>query len=181
MCVYVCLVAMNSIILLWVISIVKELQCQLHSIVDKNLSTVRGWTFGKFYSKEKKMSSVGVLTQKKSKCSVWGKKNLSVREKKFKVWRKRKKCKCRISGVRKKMKLGKMIVVVKFELNHIWARCCKTWAKKWKVNLRFLRELKSGFFWVLLGLYPLVGRHVVNEPLEPEVGCHVVTESKKIT
>ena len=71
----------------------KELRCQLHSIFDENLSIVRGWTFAKFFLKnQKKMSSVGVLK----------KKNLSVRRKIFKVWRGEKKCKCRISGVRKK-------------------------------------------------------------------------------
>ena len=65
------------------------------------------------------MSSVGVMTQKKSKCFV--KKNLSVRRKIFKVWRGEKKCKCRISGVRKKMEIegkvpGKKIKVFAMEI-----------------------------------------------------------------
>ena len=60
-----------------------ELRYQLHSIFDKDLSTVRGWTFAKFFfEKRKKMSSVDVL-RKKSKCFV-RKKNLSVRGKKRK-------------------------------------------------------------------------------------------------
>ncbi len=35
-------------------------------------------------------------------------------------------------------------------------------------------KMNSGIF-ILLGSYPLVGRHVVNEL---KVGCHVVDESK---
>ncbi len=157
----------------------KELRYQLHSIFDKNFSIVRGWTFAKFFfwSQKKKMSSVGVLTkknlsvlwEKKNLSVLWEKKNLSVRRKIFKVWR-GEKCKCRISGVRK---------------------------KKWKLKEKF-RKKKSKCFWVeikvkvllnscsLVGLYvnlqvkvmekfeikknvrvmdvPLVGRHVVNKP-----------------
>jgi len=60
----------------------KELRYQLHSIFDKNLSTVRGWTFAKFFFEEsKKMSSVGVFERKKN-LSVYnfdcGKKNVCV-------------------------------------------------------------------------------------------------------
>ena len=84
----------------------KELQYQLHSIFDKNLSTVRGWTFAKFFLKIKKNVKCRCIEEKKSKCFM-RKKNLSVRRKILKVWRrgeKEKKCKCRISGVRKKEK-----------------------------------------------------------------------------
>ncbi len=34
------------------------------------------------------------------------------------------------------------------------------------------KKMKSGVFY-LLGSYPLVGRHVVNEP---KIGCHVASE-----
>ena len=44
---------------------------------------------------------------------------------------------------------------------------------QWKLGLK-LREKKIRDFY-LLGSYPLVGRHVVNEP---KVGCHVVMSSK---
>ncbi len=47
------------------------------------------------------MSSVGVLMEKNLSV-LWEKKNLSVRRKIFKVWRREKKYKCGISGVRKK-------------------------------------------------------------------------------
>lgn len=69
----------------------ERLQYQLLLMLDKNLSTVRGWTFAKFFLKSKKMSSVGVLIERKSKyfCEKKEKKkNLSVRRKIFKVWRK---------------------------------------------------------------------------------------------
>jgi hypothetical protein len=82
----------------------KELRYQLHSIFDKNLSIVRGWTFVKFFLKSKKNVKCRCIDEKKkSKCFV-RKKNLSVRRKIFKVW-KEKKCKCRISGVRKKKEI----------------------------------------------------------------------------
>ncbi len=73
-----------------------------------------------------------------------------------------------------------MIAGVGLEPNHVWAPCCKTWLweKKWKVNLQLLRKKKNevrGFY--LLGSYPLVGRHVVNEP---KVGCHVVNKPWKL-
>jgi hypothetical protein len=42
-----------------------------------------------------------------------------------------------------------------------------TWAK---VKVTVEKENEVGDFY-LLGSYPLVGRHVVNEP---KVGCHVV-------
>jgi hypothetical protein len=44
-----------------------------------------------------------------------------------------------------------------------WAPCCKTWLKKWKVNLRWLRKKNEVRDFYLLGSYPLVGHHVVNE------------------
>jgi hypothetical protein len=54
-----------------------------------------------------------------------------------------------------------------------WASCRETWLK---FDFRFLRlqrkKMKSGIF-ILLGSYPLVGRHVVNES---KVGCYVVNE-----
>ncbi len=66
---FVCLVAMNSIILLWVSSNgFKELQCQLHSIFDGNLSIVRGWTFAKFFLKWEKNVKCRCNDVKKSKC-----------------------------------------------------------------------------------------------------------------
>ncbi len=64
------------------------------------------------------MSSVGVMTQKKSKCFL-RKKNLSVRRKIFQSVEREKKCKCRISGVRK---------------------------KKWKLKETFWEEKKSKCF-----------------------------------
>ncbi len=64
-------------------------------------------------------------------------KNLSVRRKIFKVWR-RKKCKCRISGVRKKWKLRE-----KFRK--------KKWSVLWDENLKWE---------ILLSSYPLVRLYV---------------------
>ena len=98
-------------------------------------------------------------------------------------------------------------------LTRVWAPCCETWLKIWKLKilcsekkkklklkkmfgswvtllvghhvdwkvqshgligklkLRLLRKKKEVRDFYLLGSYPLVGRHVVNEP---KVGCHVV-------
>jgi len=47
--------------------LLEKLRYQLLSMLDKDLSIVRGWTFAKFFFEEKKMSSVGVLIEKKSK------------------------------------------------------------------------------------------------------------------
>ncbi len=65
-----------------------------------------------------------------------------------------------------------------------WASCCETWLKekKWKVNLRLLREKKwnQGFFFCLLGSYPLVGRHVVKHGKNLKVKLKVLLETKKM-
>ncbi len=82
----------------------KELRYQLHSIFDKNFSIVRGWTFAKFFLKSKKnvkcqcndiKKNLSVLWERKSKCP----------KKNFQSVERRKRCKCRISGVRKKKEL----------------------------------------------------------------------------
>ncbi len=57
-----------------------------------------------------------------------------------------------------------------------WAPCCETWLKEMEgkfVVVEREKKMKSGIFFCLLGSYPLVGRHVVNEP---KVGCYVVSE-----
>ncbi len=61
----------------------------------------------------------------------------------------------------RKVKLNKMIAGVGFEPNHVWV-----------LKLRLQRKFKIRDFY-LLGSYPLVGRHVVNEI---KVGCYVVNE-----
>jgi hypothetical protein len=86
--VYVCLVAMNSIILLWVISVLKS--CDINYIryltgTCRLFADEHSLSFWRI-KKRKKMSSVDVL-KKKNLSVVWGKKNLSVRRKIFKVWR----------------------------------------------------------------------------------------------
>ena len=57
---------------------------------------------------------------------------------------------------------------------HIGAPCCETWLKfEVKVRLRREKREKKIRDFYLLGSYPLVGRHVVNEM---KVGCYVVNE-----
>ncbi len=54
-----------------------------------------------------------------------------------------------------------------------WSPCCETWLK-FEGKFTIIKEKKNevrGFY--LLGSYPLVGRHVVNES---KVGCHVVNK-----
>ena len=85
----------------------KELY-QLHSIFDKNLSTVRGWTFAKFFLKNQKKCQVSVYRWKKNLSVLWGKKNLSVRRKFSKCEEGKKMFKYRILGVRKKRIEGKV-------------------------------------------------------------------------
>ncbi len=131
-----------------------------------------------FSLKSKKMSSVGVL-RKKNLSVLWEKKNLSVRRKIFKVWRK-KKCKCGISGVRKKNwklkekfreKKSKCFVVeillssyslaglyVNLHVKVTGKKCWK-FSKYLKLKLRLQRKFKIRDF-CLLGSYPLGGRHV---------------------
>ncbi len=43
-----------------------------------------------------------------------------------------------------------------------WAPCCGTWLS-FKIKVRLLEKIKVRDFY-LLGSYPLVGRHVVDEP-----------------
>ena len=50
-------------------NVFKELRYQLHSIFDKNLSTVRGWTFAKFFLwRIKKNVKCRCIEEKESKC-----------------------------------------------------------------------------------------------------------------
>jgi len=67
----------------------KELRYQLHSIFDRNLSTVRGWTFAKFLKnqEEKKNVKCRCIEEKESKCFVRKKKSKCPKKKFFKVWR----------------------------------------------------------------------------------------------
>jgi hypothetical protein len=96
------------------------------------------------------MSSVGVVTQKKSKCFV-RKKNLSVRRKIFKVWRGReKKCKCRISGVRKKKEIERKVLEKKSKC--FWVEI--------KVKVAILLEKGKVKENVRVVDIPLVGRYV---------------------
>jgi len=162
---YVCLVAMNSIILLWVISVyLKSCDINLHSIFDKNLSTVRGWTFAKFFFEEsKKMSSVGVFEKKN--LSVFVKENLSVRRKIFKVWRGGKclSIEFRVFGKKNERKKKKVLgedVWVEFLLSS----CSLV---RLYVNLQVkVTEKKNGNFQSILrvGVCALhtLGRHVVK-------------------
>ncbi len=55
-----------------------------------------------------------------------------------------------------------------------WASCCETWLEFeiTGVKVAIAKKIKVRDFY-LLGSYPLVGRHVVNEP---KVGCFVVNE-----
>ena len=91
--VYVCLVAMNSIILLWVISMWLE-SCGINYIRYLTRTC-------RLFADEHSLSFF-LKIKKKCQVSVYWKKNLSVRRKIFKVWRGRKIFKYRISGVRKK-------------------------------------------------------------------------------
>jgi hypothetical protein len=138
----VCLVTMNSIILLWVISI-KELWCQLHLISDKNLSTVRGWTFAKFFLKSKK--------NVKCRCIDERKKNLSV------LWTRNKCPKKNFQSVEGREKN----VSVEFR---VFGK--KRWKEK---KIQVVGEKKSKCFRVkikvrrfLLSLYSIVGRFIVK-------------------
>jgi hypothetical protein len=106
----------------------------------------------------------------------------------------KKRCKCRISGVRKKMKerfRKKKSKCLQWNLRLKlrkknqgflftgfvptgWAPCCETWLKFEIEGLRYrkiLKIVKKKMFgsWVT----PLVGRHVVNES---KVECYVVSE-----
>ncbi len=84
----------------------KELRYQLHSIFDKNLSTVGGWTFAKFFLKSKKNVKCRCIDEK-NKYFV-RKKNLSVRGKIFKVWGKKNvSVEFRVFG--KKMEIGRKV------------------------------------------------------------------------
>jgi hypothetical protein len=148
----VCLVAMNSIILLWVISVYLK-SCDINYIryLTRTCRLFADEHSLSFFW-EKKNVKCRCIEKKKSKCFV-KKKNLSVRRKKrkiFKVWRGGKMFKYRISGVRKKKKSSeskifgnfakfvltgwkvevkllfenkKMIAGVGFEPNHVWAPC----------------------------------------------------------
>ncbi len=69
---------------------------------------------------------------------------------------KEKKCKCRISGVRKKKEVERKVPEKKIEV----------FAMEIKVEVERKKIIRDFY---LLGSYPLVGRHVVNEP---KVGCH---------
>ncbi len=59
-------------------------------------------------------------------------------------------------------------------LTHIGAPCCETWLEFEiaGVKVAIAKKIKVRDFY-LLGSYPLVGRHVVNET---KVGCFVVNE-----
>ncbi len=108
----------------------KELRYQLHSIFDKNLSTAHGWTFAKFFEVKKNVKCRCI--DKKNLSVLWGKKNLSVRRKIFKVWGRGKKCKCRISGVRKK----------KWKLKEKF-RKKKSKCLRWKLKLKLRKKEKK--------------------------------------
>ena len=55
-------------------------------------------------------------------------------------------------------------------LTHVGAPCCETWLKFEVAIAKKILKIRDFY---LLGSYPLVGRHVVNEP---KVGCFVVNE-----
>jgi hypothetical protein len=128
------------------------------------------------------MSSVGVVTQKKSKCFVREKKS-KCPKKNFQNVEGRKKCKCRISGVRKKKKLrekkgsscwGKKskcfwvkikvkVFFAKFVFTS-WALCCGTWVKFEKFEVtgkRKLMRIFKVFFGSGLCLHKF-GRYIVK-------------------
>ncbi len=105
------------------------------------------------------------------------KKNLSVRRKIFKVWRGGKKCKCRISGVRKKKEIERKSSIclgkkkcfrvkikvkdfAKFVLTS-WALSCKILVKILKVETLCCRK-KNEIKNVRVVDVPLVGHHVVK-------------------
>ncbi len=55
----------------------------------------------------------------------------------------------------------------------VWASCCETWQKferKFAIVRRKKNEVRGLY---LLGSYPLVGRHVVNEL---KIGCYDVSK-----
>ncbi len=60
-------------------------------------------------------------------------------------------------------------------LTHVGAPCCETWLKKIEVKFAIVKGEKKNKVrdFYLLGSYPLVGRHVVNES---KIGCHVVSK-----
>ncbi len=110
-------------------------------------------------------------------------------EEKFSKCGEGKKCKCKISGVRKKKELkekfgrkkNQSIFGWKFKVKDFakfvftsWALCCKTWLKlkNWNFTLQERVKVKGKKnVWVVD--VPLVGRHVVNES---KVGFHVVND-----
>jgi hypothetical protein len=134
--VYVCLVAMNSIILLWVISMWLE-SCDINYIryLTRTCRLFADEHSLSFFLGEKKCQ-VSMYWEKKSKCFV-KKKNLSVRRKKrkiFKVWRGGKMFKYRISGVRKKKKSSE---------SKIFGNFAKFVLTGWKVEVKLLFENKN--------------------------------------
>ena len=95
----------------------EDLQYQLHSIFDKNLSTVRGWTFAKFFWRIKKNVKCRCIWRKKISVFCEEKKS-KCPKKNFQSVKRGKMFKYRISGVRKKKserkKFGEKIFGWKF-------------------------------------------------------------------
>jgi len=164
--VYVCLVAMNSIILLWVISVYLK-SCDINYIryltrTCRLFADEHSLSFS--LKNQKKMSSVGVF-EKKNLSVLWGKKNLSVRRKIFKVWRGGKCLSIEFRVFGKKWKKEKKRFWEKmFGWNFLLSSCSLV---RLYVNLQVkVTEKKNGNFQSILqvGVCALhtLGRHVVK-------------------